>query len=258
MDDRSNVRRIIGQDIESIITDFLDTEVQDKLEGFYVGKIVDNKDPDKKGRCKVKVYGIFDGVPNDDLPWAMPDFNFIGSTMGSFVVPPINTIVRIYFDNNDIYLPHYSTKVIEESKLSSLRLENYPDTMILFETDEGDYLTMNRKTKKFVFHHNSGNNVEIDRAGNTDILIKSNKDQTVNGNEVHLVKGDHTIKNSNVGLIKIDRMGNVTIDGLNVKIDHDIMLEVTGKVVTPTGSGPLNALPTDPVTGIPHSGTICF
>ena len=119
MDDRSNVRRIIGQDIESIITDFLDTEVQDKLEGFYVGKIVDNKDPDKKGRCKVKVYGIFDEVPNDDLPWAMPDFNFIGSTMGSFVVPPINTIVRIYFDNNDIYLPHYSTKVIEESKLSS-------------------------------------------------------------------------------------------------------------------------------------------
>lgn len=253
-----NTRKFLSEDIYSLLKILLDKE-QDSFDKRYTGKVIDNKDPQKLGRCKIRVFGIFDEIKDsDDLPWAIPDFNFIGSTIGSFVVPPVNSIVQVYFDHNDIYLPHYSTKIIEKSKLSSKRLEDYPDTMILFETDEGDYLTMNRKSRKFIFHHNSGNNIEIDRSGNTDILVKGNKEEKVLKDETHTVVGDHVIKNSNIAEIKIDRIGNINITGGIVTIDHTIMLNVKGTSVIPTGTGPLNALPTDPITGVPHSGNICI
>lgn len=254
-----NVRDYLSKDINSLLRVLIDNSNELKHDEFYSGKVINNNDPDKLGRCQIRVYGIFEEtIPDSDLPWALPDFEFIGSTIGSFVVPPVNAIVKVYFDHGDIYFPHYTTKVVEKKKLSNLRLEDYPDTMIIFETDEGDYLTMNRKSRKFIFHHNSGNNIEMLKDGDTDILIKGNKDQIVNKDEMHIVKGDHVIKNNNIGLIQIDKLGNIIVKGGNVKIDHTIMLEVTGNDVIPTGIGPLNALKVDPLTGLPHSGNICF
>jgi len=252
-----NMRDFLSQDISSLLEAVIDRFDGDIYNKSYVGKVINNIDPLKEGRCQIKVFGIFDKIPNNDLPWAQPDFNFIGSTIGSFVVPPINTIVKVYFDNDDIYFPHYSTKVNDKNKLSSLRLENYPDTMVIFQTDEGDYLTMNRKTKKFIFHHNSGNNLEINKDGDTNILINGNENTLVKKDEVHTVIGDHTIKNNNIGLIKIEKDGNITISGGYVKIDHSVTLELTGTLVVPSNVGPMNSIPVDPLTGLPHAGNIC-
>ena len=36
----------------------------------YLGKVVDIKDPLYQGRARIEVFGIFDGIPSDDLPWA--------------------------------------------------------------------------------------------------------------------------------------------------------------------------------------------
>ena len=38
----------------------------------YLGVIVDVIDPLKQGRAKVKVFGIFDDLPVEDIPWAEP------------------------------------------------------------------------------------------------------------------------------------------------------------------------------------------
>ena len=46
----------------------------------YIGIVEDNKDPDRLGRCKVRVVDIHDGRDRDgkylmdtaSLPWAMP------------------------------------------------------------------------------------------------------------------------------------------------------------------------------------------
>lgn len=74
----------------------------------YIGEVVHNIDPANKGRIKVKVYGIFNNVDVDDLPWCSPDNRF---APGYFAVPRIGEIVAIKFDNNDFKMPLYGANV---------------------------------------------------------------------------------------------------------------------------------------------------
>ena len=39
-------------------------------EKTYLGRIVDIKDPLYQGRAKIDVFGFFDCIPVEDLPWA--------------------------------------------------------------------------------------------------------------------------------------------------------------------------------------------
>ena len=47
---------------------------------FYVGKVIDNNDPDKKLRVKVRVYGLMGNeIPDSDIPWAAAEDSYMGS-----------------------------------------------------------------------------------------------------------------------------------------------------------------------------------
>jgi len=139
---------------------------EDVFGGKYTGKVVDNKDPEKIGRCKIKVYGVFDEVADDDLPWSAPEFDFVGSLAGSFVVPPIGCMVGVTFEDGDLYLPRYSKKVVDISKLPKNRLKNYPHTMVMYETDKGSVFEIDRQTDEVLFTHSSGTTISIDMIGN--------------------------------------------------------------------------------------------
>ena len=39
-------------------------------EKTYLGRVVDIKDPLYQGRAKIDVFGFFDEIPVEDLPWA--------------------------------------------------------------------------------------------------------------------------------------------------------------------------------------------
>ena len=157
--------------MDEITRDFFDDTDNCKKDGWFTGKVVKNNDPDKEGKCKIRVYGLFgDDIPDNDLPWALPDFNFIGSKLGSFVVPPVDALVKVYFDHGDIYLPHYSTKAVVQKSLPKRRMKSYPDNIVFFETDDGNYMEMSRKSSQTTFHHKSG----------TEITILSNGSITIN------------------------------------------------------------------------------
>jgi len=155
---------------------FIDTHQDKDNDGLFSGIVVDNNDPDKQGKCRIRVYGIFEkDIPDDDLPWALPDFTFIGSKVGSFVVPPIDAIVKVYFDNGDIYSPHYTSKAVKANSQSTQKDIDYPHNMVLFESDDGDYLTVNRKAKITTFHHNSGTTITINKQGEVIFDVKGSR-----------------------------------------------------------------------------------
>ena len=142
------------------------SEEDHKKKRYYSAKVVDNKDPEMHLRVKVRVYALMGNeIPDDDLPWAAHEGGFIGSNIGSIIIPPVGSVVRVYFDNDDIYTPIYTAKVPINNIPEDIK-NDYPNNMAFFVTDEGDSLTLNRNTGITTFIHRSGTNFMIDKDGN--------------------------------------------------------------------------------------------
>jgi hypothetical protein len=71
---------------------------------IFFGIVEDNKDPNRKGRIKVRVQGMFDDIPLADIPYASPGYSVDGK---SFNVPAVGKIVSVIFGWGDIYQPYY-------------------------------------------------------------------------------------------------------------------------------------------------------
>ena len=198
----------LEQDVTDGLKEFLNKKLFEEKLHFFTGKVEDVNDPDKQGRCKVRVYNVFEPeIPTVDLPWAKPDQGFIGSKVGSFIVPPKDTLVKVYFDNGDMYSPFYTTKAfnIKSANLSSIPSSDYPNIMVMFETDEGESYTINRATRESVFTHASGLTIKFGSDGNVEMA--SNEAGT--GNLTIKMKGDINL---------ISESGNISLAADSGKI----------------------------------------
>ena len=213
-----NPRAEFNKPIDQLQKEFMNDDFRDHYSEIFTGKVINNNDPLKLGRCRIRVYGLFDDtIPDGELPWAMPDMQFIGSKVGSFVVPPVDAIVCVYFDKGDIYCPRYTTKVVDKANLPTQRNTNYPDNMVLWETDDGDYFTVNRQTKEITISHNSGSKITMKIDGSIEIVATTTA----------------TIKSP---IVQIENTG-------------------AGGVVSPNpAGGPFCGLPVCLLTGAPHQG----
>ena len=229
--DKNDHNDNLEKDVSVLLKEFIDKNLPDRNLKMFTGKIENNSDPEKLGRCKIRIFGIFDNknIPTQDLPWAIPEQTFIGSTVGNFIVPPIDTHVRVYFDNDDINFPIYTTKALNKNQLSTLKNDDYPETMVLLESDNGDYIILNRKTLEFEFHHASGMSVNIDEDGN--------------------IKIDNT--GADVGTLTLSIKGDVSLT-----TDGDVSVEATKgniKLGGDSATQPVCNIPVCMVTGAVHS-----
>lgn len=171
-------------------------------ETYYFAKVVNNEDPEKAGRIRVRVselHGDSSQIPDDKLPWAMIlrpiDFGS-GDDISSFIVPTVGSTVVVIFSKGDIYSPICIGSPLHQKSKLSFQETNYPN--------------------RYGFKDPNGNNWYIDM-----------KDNTLN----ILYQGDVTT------LIKAkgDKQGNVSIS-----IDGDVNLSVGGDCISNI-SGQLNA-----------------
>lgn len=231
--------KTLGADLTDLLKDAVSRKPASVGTKYYPGKVVENNDPLKKGRCRIRVYGVYeDSIPDDEIPWAIPDGNFVGSAAGSFIVPPKDAVVNVYFDNDDMYSPKYTTKVQQKpiGDMASNPLGDYPNTMVFFETDEGDYFKLNRKTGEFVFSHRSGASISISKNGH--IVVDNSK--TESGGMDFVSKGK-----------------------MKLQSEDDIVLNTKGNVVlsSPTRGTTNwipNTIPICPFSGQPHGGNAAF
>jgi hypothetical protein len=111
------------------------------LRGTYIGEVVDNNDPLKEFRCKIRVYGLMDKLKDDELIWFYPDNNafFSGGNskgFGSGSVPKVGSKVKVKFLNNDIYSGvYYSIENINESLRNEIA-DDYLNTHVLLYDEE--------------------------------------------------------------------------------------------------------------------------
>lgn len=107
----------------------------------WIGLVTDGDDPEFMGRCKVRVYGIFDTLPDEHLPWAFPATNntFAGGEggFGFISVPKAGTLVKIKFANGDRYSPQYIGIPNINSEVQSEISASYEGSHVLvFDVDE--------------------------------------------------------------------------------------------------------------------------
>lgn len=157
----------------------------------WTGIVVSNDDPLRLGRIKVNIPGIYDEVDVEFLPWAIPEDTWVGSKVANLVVPEVGTTIRGIFDNGDLYKPIYIGKitnysgadesgdpsVAEDLRESLLNGSDYPETMLLFSTDDGESVTVNRSTGLMKISHRSGLMIYITSNGSIKIEQKSDESQ---------------------------------------------------------------------------------
>jgi len=148
----------------------------DDLKGkLYLGIVEDISDPDRNGRIKVRVQGIFDEIPLEDIPWASPKKSIAGK---SFELPKVGKIVNIEFSNGDLYDPYYIFSENYNVNLESA-LKNYSDDeyegFIALTFDERTQIYSDDKNLTLDYKYNK---ITIDN-GNINIEAKDNN-QKVN------------------------------------------------------------------------------
>jgi len=105
----------------------------------WIGTVTNNIDPLFSGRCQIRVFRLMDGIDAKELPWAVPINStfFAGDGAGTLSVPKIGQIVRVQFNNGDIYAPEYSTIQNVDTALIETIKEDYDGThVIAFDPDE--------------------------------------------------------------------------------------------------------------------------
>ena len=70
----------------------------------YIGPVVDNNDPEKIGRVRVRVMDVFDDLKDEDIPWASPWKDLNGN---QFNIPDKGKVVTVIFENGNKNNPEY-------------------------------------------------------------------------------------------------------------------------------------------------------
>jgi hypothetical protein len=248
----------------------------------YVGKVIAYDTTDETDRIKIQVYGVYDDIPTSALPWSYPmNENKAGD---SLILPEINSLVSVYFEQDDIYRPFYTTKVKTQAiSNTSATLSGsdfaFGDNMVLFENAE-NCLTFNRKTNRLIMKNISGailnwnmGTATSEDAGSADTdgsfnlsVGKGNKSYSISAYQEGLKIGNGKADGS-------DSFVHIASDGVNVfsvggaqlgTTNNNIVFDETttmrssspGAVVPDPTGGPWCSIPVCPMTGVPHTGNL--
>ena len=181
----------------------------------YLGVVVDNNDPDRQGRLKIKVMDIFEDVKDEDLPWATPWKDLNGN---QFNLPEKGKVMIVVFDHGDVNKPefifsdHYNVNL--ENKIKAL--------------SQDDYLSM----KSLIYDHrtqiyvNESEGLKIDHKYNN-INIKENSiNLNIKDNKRSVNIGDETANQQMI-------LGNHWMDWFDEFVDH-LMGQFGGAFLSPT------------------------
>lgn len=142
---------------------------------WFLGEVVNVKDdPEKLGRVKVRVFGVYDDVKEDDLPWAqivVPVTQGVHEGKGQYLgILKGTQVFGMFLDGKNSQLPMVIGTVPKEGDTNEKALENYPDNKV-YETESGHYKEYDDTlgAERIKEYHKSGTYYEIDKDGNMTI-----------------------------------------------------------------------------------------
>jgi phage baseplate assembly protein gpV len=205
------------------------TEKQNRKSVSYKGTVVDNNDPLKIGRVRVRVFEMYGNpaieqyIPDEDLPWINQRPNsFLGGT-SSFAVPELNAELIIEYPSSDPHFGYYKGGINSIANRNTFFDISYPNSYGFIDS-ENNYVRIDKTLHTIQVGHSSGTTVTINADGSVTVISN-----TINITAPLL----NMLGNVNiVGDVNID--GNTVMSGTSTASDH-LSSGKSGKSHTHTG-----------------------
>lgn len=176
--------------MEEIIEQLL-RESEFRRYGKYRGKVVDNRDPDKLGRLRLKIPSVLNNQTSD---WALPCLPFGGkSKQGMFFIPEIDSRVWVEFEEGNVNRPIWTGVYWEKSAdLPENAAKEEPSTRTI-QTPCGHQLQFDDadQSERIQLNHTSGAELIMDQEGS--VILANGRGMTIkfdeNKSEVYLEDG---------------------------------------------------------------------
>jgi hypothetical protein len=187
----------------------------------FLGVVVDNDDPKKIGRCRIRVFGKFDDLDDADIPWATPrrglSFGQDGGS-GQFSTPKLKAVVHVKFNNGNIYSPEYYAIQELATDLKGVLANSYQNAhSLVYDSDEQFRMIYTQQDGLIIYNKESNitiandNAITIEHKGTSAIIELRGNNITVTANsEINITAGTR-IKAS---------APDVWIDGKNSEVGH--------------------------------------
>lgn len=199
--------------VNSVNDRLQDATADDLYEGYIIGTVVENNDPEGIARIKVRVTNVLDS-DQGPIPWCLPSKHSPfgqGQGYGVYGSPAVGSPVRLKFQNGDANYPVYEAdeylKAHANPKFKDPKTWGYKDP-------GGSELWVNYETGAWEWTHQSGDTVKYDGAGNLTTHVVENTTSTVGSNLSITVVGDVLIKSG--GQITLDAPAVVATGNLTV------------------------------------------
>jgi hypothetical protein len=176
---------------------------------WFLGTVVNiADDPLKLGRARVRIFGVYDEIEEEDLPWAqivVPVTHTVhegnGQTLGLLVGAQV---FGIFLDGQNSQLPLIVGSIPKERDSQVKSNKNYPYNKV-YKTESNHYKEYDDTPDKerikefhksktfweitndtFTINHFSGSSIIMDENGNVNITASGNGEVKINGKSVRL------------------------------------------------------------------------
>lgn len=217
---------------------------QSSMEGrIFDGTVIDNNDPEKKGRVKVRSSDQHTNIKDVDIPWVRLGGNLtygLTSSVGTISIPVLGSRITYTLMGEDQYHPiAIGQPITDKSTVKEITDRNYPHTRGGVDRS-GNIWLFDSKEDVFQFTHVTGTSITIDGKGHVYIGVADNKvgpdakeyvpqGITINviGNTTVVSSGDTSIHTQGSfsavagGSMTLHAGGEVNIAGSNVRINDN-------------------------------------
>jgi len=222
------------------VNDRLQDATQDEsYDGYIIGTVVENNDPDGIARIKVRVTNVMDSDLGPS-PWCLPSKHSPfgqGQGYGVYGSPAVGSPVRIKFQNGDPNYPVYEAdeylKAHANPKFQNPKTWGYKDP-------GGSELWVNYETGAWEWTHQSGDTIKYDGQGNVEVHVVANSKTQIDGNEETATTG--TLTETVDGDVATEYKSNLNftvVGNANINVQGNLDAQVGG-TANVTSGGAMN------------------
>lgn len=216
----------------------------EKRYGKFRAIVVDNKDPEKRGRLRLRIPSV---LADQDSDWALPCLPFGGgSAYGLFVIPQVDAQVWMEFEEGDISRPIWTGTFWQQTDDVPQDAAKEEPTTRLLQTPAGHILQFDDEDGKeqLRLHHMADAELLIDDKGSISLTDSNGAKVTLNADAGEIVVEDsngNTLTMSSSGTTVEDSNGNtieMTGSGISIK-GQQVVIEGSQVMLGGQGGEPI-------------------